>query len=91
MRLTILIMALLEGASLLAAAGQQLPEQPGVPLIPLPRSVEWTAERFPLGRLQAVVVSDTTLRKEAAAFLAAEGWELPVAYGKREREYTLRL
>lgn len=67
---------------------QRQPDQ-GPSLIPLPQSVKWTQERFPLNDCEGIVIKDSILRKEADGWLKMTGKDLPVKYkaGKSTKHY----
>ncbi|MBO9730906.1 MAG: beta-N-acetylhexosaminidase [Chitinophaga sp.] len=81
-----LVLFLLSGALRLQA--QQVPA-----LIPLPQSVKWNAQQFPLHKVKAIVVTDDSLRKEAALLqqmLAEKGFSTVISQ-QATGEYLLRL
>src|SRR5690242_3788125 len=61
-------------------------------LIPLPQSLQWTEDRFPLDRCKAIVVEDASLKKEAASLLKMAGRNIPVKNEMKEgTPYVIRL
>jgi len=47
-------------------------------LIPLPQSIKWTKEIFPLNKCEAVVINNNSLRKEADSWIKIMGKDIPV-------------
>ncbi|HEX4877459.1 MAG TPA: family 20 glycosylhydrolase, partial [Chitinophagaceae bacterium] len=69
-----------------------VPEKPS--LIPAPRQVKWNNGYFPLHRAVAVILSDTSLLKEAKrlqAIVAAAGRQLVISNKAREGEVHFEL
>lgn len=61
-------------------------------LIPLPQSLEWTGERFPLEKCSVVIISDTVLEREADKLAAITGRDIPVRFEtKKSDRYVIRL
>lgn len=50
-------------------------------LIPLPQSLQWTKDAFPLNRCEAIFINDEQLQNEVGSWLKMIGIDLPVKYG----------
>lgn len=78
---------------LLLLSALRLPAQQMPALIPLPQSVKWNGQRFPLGKVKTIVVGDESLRKEAVLLqqlLAEKGFSTGISQ-PTTGEYQLRL
>jgi N-acetyl-beta-hexosaminidase len=86
---SILILMLLVCSACIRA---DISQQQHPSLIPLPQSLAWTEDSFPLDRCEAIVIEDAALKKEADRLLKMTGRNMPVKDEVGENEaYVIRL
>lgn len=90
--LAVLLILLLMPVHLNAQSLRQPSPRQSPPLIPLPQSLRWTEDSFPLYKCEAIIINSGLLQNEASRWLAMTGRNIPVKKETRKNgDYFIQL